>query len=255
MAINAKIPLEMSTPELTNFAEKYIAFIKSSPCSTDYPKNRYFKAPTENEANQNDILYGADRKKAYEALMRQFRRCQRKNELEALFNEQRKLYYNPKELPGFVILKEWLEEDVPKNGFHISLSGNIPYDEYDKVIMITKHAENKHYLPENVEILDLFIPNEKAEKYEQRIKSKDLTNINDIASAKKKFEKAYSNQIKNNNDMMLKINEIGEYAKNNAVLYACGYGSIAYHAIFLHSLINEKIWLDSQENKYDEDPN
>lgn len=99
--------LEFNTPHLQEFALNYLKFLHSSPCTSKRRVYKYFRPLSSEELPDDEILYGADREKAYDALMASFQVCRVSGEFAVLFGN-RNLYWKSRTVPGLIILKEWI---------------------------------------------------------------------------------------------------------------------------------------------------
>lgn len=98
---------EFPTPKLQEFALAYLEFIHSSPCTAKRKKYRYFEPLPEEKLSKQEILYGKDREKTYNALMVKYELCRVMGEFSLLFGDKN-LYWKSKTIPGLVIIKKWL---------------------------------------------------------------------------------------------------------------------------------------------------
>lgn len=97
---------EFNTENLQKFALAYLNFMHSSPYTSKRKLWGYFSPPDEEHADDNDILYGANREAAYKELMSIFGLCKFLNEFEPLF-ENKTLYWKSSTIPGLVLLRKW----------------------------------------------------------------------------------------------------------------------------------------------------
>ena len=124
---------EFGTPELQGFALAYLKFLHSSPCTSKRKEFPYFKAPDEAHADENDVLYGPDRERAYKDLMWHFRKCQRAKAFDGFFDAAHNQYYESASIPGLVLLKEWIHERTVAPGLYTGSFRDIKPEEYDEV--------------------------------------------------------------------------------------------------------------------------
>lgn len=100
---------EFPTPLLRAFAESYLRFRYSSPCTAKRPAYRYFEPLKENEMADADILYGPDREAAYDRLMADFSACRIAKEFDRyLSSPKTRIWWKSATVPGLILFKKWL---------------------------------------------------------------------------------------------------------------------------------------------------
>lgn len=131
---------------LTGFANAWLAFRHSSPCTTQKATFPYFTVPGQDEMEEPDILYGPDREQAYGRLMWYFRRCQRARAFDRYFDAAHAQYYEAESVKGLVLLREWTEEQVTPPGLYTGSFRSVKPDQYDEIWLIVRGLKS---MPKN----------------------------------------------------------------------------------------------------------
>lgn len=137
-ALTPEQKAEFPGPDLERFALAWLAFQRSSPCTTEKTSWPYFTAPKAEDMAEDDILFGPDRAQAHKALMWAFRRCQRAKAFGRYFDAAHSQFYESRALPGLVLLKEWASEQITLPGLYTGSFRSIKPEDYDEIWLIVR---------------------------------------------------------------------------------------------------------------------
>lgn len=140
---------------LNRFAQAWLTFRHSSPCTSDKRTFQYFQTPSEQDMAEPDILYGPDRELSYRQLLGAFRACQRARAFDRYFDPAHNQYYESGTMPGLVLLKEWISEQVTAPGLYTGSFRMIRPEDYDEIWLIVRGLKampknplgNIHHVP------------------------------------------------------------------------------------------------------------
>ena len=120
------------------FALAWLTFQRSSPCTSDKIRFKYFQAPAAEKMAEDDVLYGPDRDLAYRRLMHAFRRCQRLRAFDPYLGPGHTQYYQSETLPGLAVMAEWAREQVTMPGLYTGSFRSIRAEDYDEIWLIVR---------------------------------------------------------------------------------------------------------------------
>lgn len=133
IVLTAEQQAEFATPDLAAFALAYLTFQHSSPCTQKTPSYRYFAAPDEAHALEDDVLFGPNRENAYKDLMLRFNDCRKKQSFVPFFDAAHNQYYESRTIPGLVLLKEWASMQSVAPGLYTGAFRDIKPETYDEI--------------------------------------------------------------------------------------------------------------------------
>lgn len=217
-ALSAAQKDEFPGPDLERFALAWLAFRRSSPCTTDKASFKYFTAPKAEEMDEDDVLFGPDRVLAHKALVQAFRRCQRLKLFDRYFDAAHAQFYESRTLPGLVLLKEWTSEQVVMPGLYTGSFKMIKPEDYDEIWLIVRGLKTMPKNPlGNIYHVPLLAPSQTL-----------WYHYLDLRNAKKWDHGAFMSDYapKFLNEMLqpeayAKLKELHEKTRTQAILCAC----------------------------------